>query len=126
MLSRVLFHCESYSSSALNSGLLIFRMALGLVMAFGHGFGKLPVHENFVGAVAKMGLPLPELFAWSAALSEFMGGIFIALGLATRLSAASLAFTMGIAAFVFHAGDSFATKEKAIFYLISRNRKYRL
>jgi len=103
----------------LNSGLLILRMALGLIMAFGHGFGKLPVHPNFVGAVAKMGLPMAEVFAWSAALSEFMGGIFIALGLATRLSSAALAFTMGMAAFVFHAPDTFATKEKAIVYFIS-------
>jgi putative oxidoreductase len=49
-----------------------------------------------------MGFPLPVLFAWAAALSEFAGGIAIALGLFTRWAAVLAAATMLVAAFVRH------------------------
>lgn len=119
MIKKIIFHAENYTSPALNLGLLISRIGFGLFMAFGHGLGKLPVSAGFIGGVAKMGMPLPELFAWCAALSEFLGGLFIALGLATRLSSVSLGFTMAIAGFLVHAADPFATKEKALLYLVA-------
>jgi len=119
MIKRIIFHAENYSSPALNLGLLILRVSIGLFMAFGHGLGKLPVSAGFIGAVAKMGMPMPELFAWCAALSEFFGGLFIALGLATRIFSVSLAFTMAVAGFLVHGADPFATKEKAFLYLIT-------
>ncbi len=86
-------------------GLLILRLA-GLDLAVGHGWGKViglaSGQSRFVEGVANMGFPLPIVFAWAAALSEFAGGILIALGLFTRWAAVSAAATMFVAAFVRH------------------------
>lgn len=117
-MKKMIFHGESYSLPA-NVGLLIFRVAIGLTMAFGHGLGKIPPQGNFVGALTSMGLPAPELLAWGAGLAEFGGGLLIALGLASRLSSAALGVTMAVAFFIAHAADPFATKELAFVYLAS-------
>ena len=50
--------------------------------------------------VAHMGFPMPEVFAWAATLSEFVGGILLILGLATRFAAFFIFFTMSVAAFI--------------------------
>jgi len=114
---NVLLSNEKYQSTKLNVGLLFLRLTAGLTMAFAHGFGKIPVQDGLVQGVAAMGLPLPEFFAWAAALAEFLGGIFIALGLATRLSSLTWIATMAGAAFVVHGADPFQNKELAFIYL---------
>lgn len=93
------------------------RVFIGLAMAFAHGLGKIPPGERLIGRVTEMGFPLPLVFAWSAGLSEFLGGILIALGLFTRPSALFLGFTMAVAAFGVHAADPFEGKELALLYL---------
>ncbi|MGB3541631.1 DoxX family protein [Rubrivirga sp.] len=105
------------TSRATDIGLLILRVGIGLPMAFGHGLGKIPPSEGFIGATGDMGFPIPIVFAWAAALSEFLGGLLIALGLLTRPAALMLAITMAVAAFVRHAADPFSTKELALVYL---------
>jgi putative oxidoreductase len=100
-------------------GLLVLRVASGLMMAT-HGYGKIVEDgrmEKFTGGVAEMGFPAPGLFAWLAALSELVGGICLALGLGTRVSAALIAGTMFVAAFIRHGADPFAKKELALLYL---------
>lgn len=100
-------------------GLLLFRVFVGAAMAFGHGLGKLPPSEQLVQGVEGMGFPMPVVFAWAAALSEFLGGVLIVFGLFTRASAAFLGFTMAIAGFVVHGADPFKVKEMAFLYLAS-------
>lgn len=100
-------------------GLLIFRLFIGLTMAFSHGLGKIPPSEQLIAGVAGMGFPLPILFAWSASLSEFLGGLMIATGLYTRWASAFLGFTMAVAAFVAHAADPFGKKEMALLYFFA-------
>lgn len=100
-------------------GLLILRVSSGLMMAT-HGYGK--VFEEgrmakFTEGVGEMGFPAPAFFAWTAALSELVGGVALALGLGTRVSAALIAGTMVVAAFIRHAADPFAKKELALLYL---------
>lgn len=97
-------------------GLLILRLFAGISMAFGHGLGKIPPSEGFINGVGKMGFPLPALFAWSAGLSEFLGGLLIAIGLLTRPSAFFLTLTMLVAGLIRHADDPFSSKEKALLY----------
>lgn len=97
-------------------GHTVLRVFAGLTMAFGHGLGKIPPHEGFVAAVGKLGFPLPSLFAWSAGLAEFLGGILIAIGLVTRPASFMLFITMMVAAFGQHAADPFAKKEMALLY----------
>jgi putative oxidoreductase len=103
-----------------DGGLLLLRM-LGAMFAT-HGFDKLFADgfgENVpVGAVAGHGLPLPVALAWAAAITEFLGGILIAIGLYTRPAAVLAAVTMSVAAFVIHGADGFGKMELALVYLI--------
>jgi putative oxidoreductase len=80
--------------------LLVLRIAAGIIFIY-HGYGKLfggaPGMEAFTGMVAKIGFPLPMLFAYAAALSEFVGGIMILLGVFTQYAAIFTAIVMFVA-----------------------------
>ena len=100
-------------------GLLILRLFLGLTMAFGHGWGKL---TNF----SEVATQFPDPFGIGLGLTlglvvfaEFFCSLALALGVATRAAAIPLIITMATAAFVIHADDPFATKEKALLYLVA-------
>jgi putative oxidoreductase len=112
-----LFFGGTNNAAATDAGLLALRAFAGISLALAHGLGKLPPSEGLVGAVGSMGFPMPALFAWAAALSEFAGGLLLALGLATRPSALFIAVTMATAGFVRHAPDPFGRKELALLYL---------
>ncbi len=79
---------------------LILRLALGIIFVL-HGYGKLfgghPGMEAFTGMVAGMGFPAPTVFAYAAALSEFVGGICVIVGLGTRYAASAIAIVMLVA-----------------------------
>ena len=90
---------------------------MGIALAFAHGQGKLPPSERFTSGVEDMGFPLPALFAWAAAVSEFLGALLVAIGLATRPAAFLAACTVATAFFIRHQGDSFETREKAFLYM---------
>lgn len=49
-----------------------------------------------------LGLPAPLLMAWLAALTEFVGGIALVLGLGVRIAAIPLMVTMAVAAVTAH------------------------
>ncbi len=100
-------------------GLLIFRLFIGLSMAFAHGFSKVPPSEQLVGGIAALGFPAPLFFAWCAGLSEFVGGLLIALGIFTQGAAAVLGFTMLVAFAGVHAADPYQVKEIALLYFFS-------
>ena len=108
---------EEIKSRTLNIAMTILRVFAGLGMSFGHGMGKIPVSDRFIEGVANLGRPFPSFFAWAAAISEFLGGILLALGLLTRPSALFLSITMFVAAFLRHADDPFSGKEKALLYM---------
>ena len=109
---------EEIKSRALNVGLTILRVFAGMSIVFGHGLGKIPVSDRFIEGVVNLGLPFPVFFAWSAGISEFFGGLLLALGLFTRPSAFFLTLTMATAAFLRHADDPFSGKEKALLYMV--------
>jgi putative oxidoreductase len=85
--------------------LLVLRLT-GLYFAFGHGLGKVMAlsggDRRFVDRVAELGFPVPELFAWAAALVELAGGLLITFGLATRVAAGLGVVVMAVAAFLRH------------------------
>lgn len=87
-----------------DAGLLVLRLGLFALLAFAHGLGKVPVSPEFVQGTADMGFPLPTLFAWAAALSEFAGGLLLAIGLLTRPAALFVAITMLVAFVGAHGG----------------------
>lgn len=100
-------------------GLLIFRITIGLIMAFNHGLSKIPPSEQFIEALVGMGFPVAVVFAWCASLSELLGGALIAAGLFARHAALFLGVTMSVAVFIAHGADPFAKKEMAVLYLAS-------
>ena len=72
--------------------------------------------DKFAEGVAQMGFPIPDVFAWAAALSEFVGGILLIMGLGTRWAAFFILMTMSVAFFIRHRLDPFQVKELALAY----------
>lgn len=106
------------SSLLASLGILILRVGFGAVMLIAHGWPKIQTfNEKAAGWFDPFGMgPKYSLIATIAA--EVGCSVLLILGLATRLGALGLAFTMGVAAFMFHADDGFDVQEKAVLYLI--------
>jgi len=116
LLKTILFGGESGLSYIANAGLTLLRIFTGISLAFAHGIGKVPPGEGLITGTANLGFPMPTLFAWAAGLSEFLGGIFLAVGLLTRLSGFFIAFTMLVAILGVHGADPYQKKELAFMY----------
>lgn len=92
------------TNRAADLGLLLIRLMVGVVFVY-HGQGKLfGGLEGFAGALQSMGVPAPQLAAWAAALSEFLGGLVLIAGVAFRYALWPLVFTMLVASFKAHGG----------------------
>jgi putative oxidoreductase len=100
-------------------GLLLLRGWFGLVLAFGHGLSKVGDLGGFSAKVGSIGVPAASLLAPAAALSEFVGGILLAIGLLSRVAAAFVLATMLTAAFFVHARDPFSKQEFALAYAVA-------
>ena len=82
--------------------LLLLRIFLAPIMIIA-GYGKLTGLENTAYYFGEyLGMPAPMLMAVLAGLAEFVGGIAILIGLATRWFAIPLMFTMVVAAGTAH------------------------
>jgi putative oxidoreductase len=115
---RWFYKLNTSPPSAQELGLALVRVGFGLSMAFAHGLGKLSNAEGFVGGLSKNGFPAPTLFGWAAILSEFAGGLLLALGLLSRAAASFVLGTMAVAAFYVHAADPYQRKELALGYAL--------
>ena len=98
MSNNKLFHT---SNDAIQFALLIIRVGFGIIYIL-HGFPKIiGGPERWVavgGAMGFVGLGFaPAFWGLMAALSEFVGGLLLVLGLYARIAVAFLAFTMLIA-----------------------------
>jgi len=93
-------------------GLLILRLVVGLILA-GHGAQKLfgwwggPGMTRWTQIVQSLRIRPAGPWAWVAALAEFGGGIFLALGLLTPLAAAAIAGSMIVAVVTVHLPKGF-------------------
>lgn len=116
-MKKMIFKTTVESSIGNEISMTLLRVVAGLLMASLHGFGKVPPSAELIQGTAGLGFPMPELFAWAAALSELVGGVFLALGLFTRPSALFLGITMFVAAFGVHLNDALQTKELSLIYL---------
>ncbi|MCO6512235.1 MAG: DoxX family protein [Aridibacter famidurans] len=119
MLKSILFGGAPVHSVSASAGMALLRIFAGIGLALGHGIGKMPPSPRFVEGVANLGFPAPGVFAWAAGLSEFVGGLCLALGLFTRVSSFFIFCTMFTAAFVRHINDGFDGQEKALLYMFS-------
>lgn len=77
-------------------GPLFARVVLGIEFA-GTGWGKLHSHEKVTAYFADLGLPAASANAWMAAGTEFVGGVLLVVGLATRFWSLALAVIMLVA-----------------------------
>jgi putative oxidoreductase len=89
------------SSPAL--AMLVLRLAIGAIFV-AHGAQKLFFYgfAGTSGSFAQMGVPLAEIAGPLIGLIEFVGGIALVLGIATRIAAAALALDMIVAVFLVH------------------------
>lgn len=90
---------------------LIGRVFIGVCFIV-HAMGKLgwvgPGNmDGFVGWLKSLGVPAPHLQARFAMGSEFLGGIALTLGLATRPACLLLMFVMVIAGLIGHKGGGY-------------------
>ena len=102
-----------------NEGLFILRLGIGIMFIF-HGFPKLKagpaVWGKIGGGLSAVGVNFaPTFMGFMAAISEFVGGILLILGLFTRPACFFLLSTM-IVAVMMHLknGDSFVKYSHAI------------
>lgn len=88
------------SHSCKSWALLLLRLAAGIIFII-HGYGKLfgdaPGMQMFTNMVAGIGFPMPSVFAYIAALTEFLGGIALVLGIGLRIAAPLLGVVMIVA-----------------------------
>ena len=117
MLKRFLFGGESGLSVPANAGLTLLRIFAGISLMMAHGVSKIPPSEGLINRAGEIGFPAPTIFAWAAALSEFVGGAFLALGFLTRVSSFFIACTMLTALIGVHRADPFQRQELALLYL---------
>ncbi len=106
----------TFRDIVLSFGLLILRVAVGCFMLV-HGWQKLSGFSEMADAFPDpigMGSRLSLISAIGA---EVGCSLLLIVGLATRLAAIPLAFTMIVALFVVHAADPWQTKELAAIYL---------
>jgi putative oxidoreductase len=102
-----------------NLGLLLLRVGIG-GMFMGHGWPKLaggPDRWAKLGkAMTHLGIDFaPTAFGFAAAVSEFFGGLLIAVGLFFRPGCALLLGTMLVASTMhIRKGDSFGASSHAI------------
>lgn len=99
---------QSVSSPAIDRGLLLIRVALGVVF-FMHGWLKLSSMgvAGTSGFLASLGVPLPAVNAVLIIAVELVGGLLFVLGAGTRIVGALLAFSMLVAFGTVHAANGF-------------------
>ncbi|MFP4353104.1 MAG: DoxX family protein [Puniceicoccaceae bacterium] len=115
-LKQIAFGGQEPSSAGAELGLLGLRLFAGLSIALAHGINKVPPPGGFVNSVEDIGFPSPLFFAWAAGLAELVGGLFLAAGFLTRISAFLVFATMLVAAFGAHGGEGFSEQELAFLY----------
>jgi putative oxidoreductase len=75
---------------------LLLRLTVGLTF-YSAGRGHLAHFEDTVKNFTEWGVPMPELNARVASVTELFGGIAVLIGLGTRLVCIPLTFTMLVA-----------------------------
>ncbi|HEV8292149.1 MAG TPA: DoxX family protein [Tepidisphaeraceae bacterium] len=113
--------CDTRCPISTSLGLLVLRVAAGASLAINHGWVKFhdpDFKSKFFGMVGGMGLPASNALAWAAIAAELVGGVLLALGFLTRVSAFMILCVMGVAIWKVHlpSHQGFAGMEMAVLY----------
>jgi putative oxidoreductase len=79
----------------------LLRIITGGIM-LAHGLQKLMAPQEFMGTVAALKIPFPEVSGWLSIAAEVGGGVGLLLGLLTPLAAAAVAVNMLVAIVTVH------------------------
>lgn len=110
---------EKLDNTLWNVGLLVLRATTGLLLAFGHGWGKL---TNFSQMSTQFADPFGIGMAGSLALTvfaEFFCAIAVALGILARVATLPLIIMFLTIVLIIHGDDPWPKKEFALLYLVS-------
>ena len=107
VMASVLGYADTVAARASDTVLLIGRLAMGIIF-FQSGFAKLTGLGAFVGSLGNRGVPFPDFWGPVGAISEFVGGTLIILGLGTRYAAALIVIFVIIATAISHRYWEFA------------------
>jgi putative oxidoreductase len=110
---------EKLDNTLWNVGLLVLRATTGLLLAFGHGWGKL---SNFSTMSTQFADPFGIGMAGSLALTvfaEFFCALAVALGILARVATLPLLIMFLTIILIIHGDDPWAKKEFALLYLVS-------
>lgn len=113
-MKKLIFSSKPF---ALDFALALLRIGSAAMMLT-HGWAKIADFTNKLGTFRD---PLgvgPAVSLQLAIFSEFFCAILLLLGFMTRICLLPLGFTMFVAAFMVHADDPFASKEKALLFLL--------
>jgi putative oxidoreductase len=96
------------NSSNASWGLTVLRVVVGIVFLM-HGWQKLFAFKiaGVTGMFTHIGIPLPGVLAVVVTFVEFLGGIALILGVATRVAAVLLAINMTVAILKVHLPHGF-------------------
>jgi putative oxidoreductase len=97
-----------FNGKSQSLGIAVLRIVVGIVF-LAHGYQKVFKFgfHGVAGMLGHMGIPLPAVAAVVLMIVEFVGGILLVTGLATRLPAALLAIDMVVAISAVHAKNGF-------------------
>ena len=112
------FFSTKYNQNAHNFGLFLLRVVAGIFLMH-HGYTKIAHFSelkdsfmSFMGLGSTVSVSL-IIFA------EFFCGLFLILGLFTRLVCIPIIIGMAVAAFVAMGGDIFGQAEKPLIYMLA-------
>lgn len=107
-----------------NGALFLIRIMIGVIF-IAHGlqktfgmFGGSGI-EGFSENIAQIGFNPPLLWAWVAALSELIGGLFLIAGILPRISAFLIGVIMVVAIFRVHWQEGFFGIEYQLLILVN-------
>lgn len=104
-------------STLFELGITPLRIFTGLLLAFHYGMMKLPPAQVFIERVGSWGFPFPPFFAWSATITEVVGGVLLAIGLFTRPVAALIVIQMIVVLTIAVVDSPFQTRIPGLHYL---------
>jgi putative oxidoreductase len=106
-LTAALYYADAFAARVSDTVLLIGRLAMGIIF-FQSGLAKLTGLGAFIGSLGNRGVPFPDFWGPVGAISEFVGGTLIILGLGTRYAAALIVIFVIIATAISHRYWEFA------------------